>query len=363
MSCLRRMNDLDIGNIILMHKDSPVIELSTCRILNTQFVPYGIYNRNGIITIEEIYKWLRRRAIPLNRKNADKIYGALGQPRSNIELELMLQTHALSINDNYWIATSKDLNRLRWKDINLYVNKLSESLTFLAFTGSGPATITGEEISPEFTGQGTYAKCFRRVHDGLEICKQGTENEIMAEVYSSIICRLLKIPAIYYRVEKVYNKFAAVSKIYTNEHISWVNAFDFAHFTEQAYNEYIYDFVRNRYGYMYYAICLVDGLTLNEDRHLQNWSLQISGDTNELLGVAPLYDFNKSFTGDIKSISNFIPHKNLLSAAKEANQFLQLDLINILYGIIDRLPKEWQESFYNRMLYISGKKSNQDNCY
>lgn len=350
-------------NIILMHKDSQVIDLSTCKILNTQLVPYGIYNRNGIISIDDIYKWLRRRAIPLNRKNADKIYEALGQPRSNIELELMIQTHALSINDNYWIANKDELGRLQWKNINLYNNKLSESLTLLAFNGSGPATITGDEISPEFTGQGTYAKCFRRVPNGLEICKQGTRSEIIAEIYSSIICKILNIPSIEYRVEKVYDKFASVSKIYTNEQISWVTAFDFAHFTEQAFNENIYDFIKNRYTYMFYAICLIDGITLNEDRHLQNWSIQVSGDTNDVLGISPLYDFNKSFTGNAKSISNFILHKNLLSAAKEANEYMQLDLINILYRVIEKLPKEWQEPLYNRLLYISGKKSNQDNCY
>ena len=208
-----------MDDLILMHKDTPVIELSTCRIINTQFVPYGIYNRNGIITIEELYRWIKRRAIPLNRKNADKIYQALKQPRSNIELELMAQTHALSINDNYWLASRDELGRLNWENINLYTNKLSESLALLAFTGSGPATITGDELSPEFTGQGTYAKCFRRIHNSLEICKQGTKKEIIAEVCSSIICKLLGIPSIAYRAERVYDKFASVSTIYIQMNI------------------------------------------------------------------------------------------------------------------------------------------------
>lgn len=353
----------NIGNMYLMHKNNVVIDLTRGKVVNKQLVPYGVYNRNWYISESEIYKWLRRRAIPLNRKNADKIYQAAGQSRGNTAFDLMIQTHALSINDNYWIVSRKDLESLSWDNINLYRNKLSNSLMQLAFTGSGPATITDSELSPEFTGQGTYAKCFRRTSTGLEICKQGTIEEIWAELYSSIGCRLLGIPCVEYRAGKLFGIQASISTIATNEQVSWVSAFDFAHFVEKAYNEYIYNFAEKWFKVMYYALILIDGLFLNEDRHLQNWSIQVSGDTNEIQGMAPLYDFNKSFTGDSKSKSNFIERKNLLSAAREANKVLRLDLISGLSPLISKIPSIWQDSFYNRILYIMGTKSNQNDCY
>lgn len=353
----------NIGNMYLMHKNNVVIDLTRGKVVNKQLVPYGVYNRNWYISESEIYKWLRRRAIPLNRKNADKIYQAAGQSRGNTAFDLMIQTHALSINDNYWIVSRKDLESLSWDNINLYRNKLSNSLMQLAFTGSGPATITDSELSPEFTGQGTYAKCFRRTSTGLEICKQGTIEEIWAELYSSIGCRLLGIPCVEYRTGKLFGIQASISTIATNEQVSWVSAFDFAHFVEEAYNEYIYNFAEKWFKVMYYALILIDGLFLNEDRHLQNWSIQVSGDTNEIQGMAPLYDFNKSFTGDSKSKSNFIERKNLLSAAREANKVLRLDLISGLSPLISKIPSIWQDSFYNRILYIMGTKSNQNDCY
>lgn len=353
----------NIGNMYLMHKNNVVIDLTRGKVVNKQLVPYGVYNRNWYISESEIYKWLRRRAIPLNRKNADKIYQAAGQSRGNTAFDLMIQTHALSINDNYWIVSRKDLDSLSWDNINLYKNKISNSLMQLAFTGSGPATITDSELSPEFTGQGTYAKCFRRTSTGLEICKQGTIEEIWAELYSSIGCRLLGIPCVEYRAGKLFGIQASISTIATNEQVSWVSAFDFAHFVEEAYNEYIYNFAEKWFKVMYYALILIDGLFLNEDRHLQNWSIQVSGDTNEIQGMAPLYDFNKSFTGDSKSKSNFIERKNLLSAAREANKVLRLDLISGLSPLISKIPSIWQDSFYNRILYIMGTKSNQNDCY
>lgn len=353
----------NIGNMYLMHKNNVVIDLTRGKVVNKQLVPYGVYNRNWYISESEIYKWLRRRAIPLNRKNADKIYQAAGQSRGNTAFDLMIQTHALSINDNYWIVSRKDLDSLSWDNINLYKNKISNSLMQLAFTGSGPATITDSELSPEFTGQGTYAKCFRRTSTGLEICKQGTIEEIWAELYSSIGCRLLGIPCVEYRAGKLFGIQASISTIATNEQVSWVSAFDFAHFVEEAYNEYIYNFAEKWFKVMYYALILIDGLFLNEDRHLQNWLIQVSGDTNEIQGMAPLYDFNKSFTGDSKSKSNFIERKNLLSAAREANKVLRLDLISGLSPLISKIPSIWQDSFYNRILYIMGTKSNQNDCY
>ena len=347
----------------LMHKDSIVVDLKSGLIVNKQLVPYALYSKDKQLLESEIYKWLSKRATPLNRKNADKIYQAVGQLREKAELGLMLQTHALSINDNYWIASKKDSDSLSWDNINLYRNKISNSLMQLAFTGSGPANITDSELSPEFTGQGTYAKCFRRTSTGLEICKQGTIEEIWAELYSSIGCRLLGIPCVEYRAGKLFGIQASISTIATNEQVSWVSAFDFAHFVEEAYNEYIYNFAEKWFKVMYYALILIDGLFLNEDRHLQNWLIQVSGDTNEIQGMAPLYDFNKSFTGDSKSKSNFIERKNLLSAAREANKVLRLDLISGLSPLISKISSIWQDSFYNRILYIMGTKSNQNNCY
>lgn len=352
-----------LENMYLMHKDSIVVDLKSGLIVNKQLVPYALYSKDKQLLESEIYKWLSKRATPLNRKNADKIYQAVGQLREKAELGLMLQTHALSINDNYWIASKKDSDSLSWDNINLYRNKISNSLMQLAFTGSGPANITDSELSLEFTGQGTYAKCFRRTSTGLEICKQGTIEEIWAELYSSIGCRLLGIPCVEYRAGKLFGIQASISTIATNEQVSWVSAFDFAHFVEEAYNEYIYNFAEKWFKVMYYALILIDGLFLNEDRHLQNWLIQVSGDTNEIQGMAPLYDFNKSFTGDSKSKSNFIERKNLLSAAREANKVLRLDLISGLSPLISKISSIWQDSFYNRILYIMGTKSNQNDCY
>lgn len=350
----------------LMHKDTLVLRLNDGRIANHQFVPYPLKPKSetGFVNTNMLNKWVRKRAIPLSRKNANKIYMAMGMPRENFERELMLITHALSINDNYWIASEQEVGQLHWKDINLYNNKLSNSLCQLVFTGSGPATITDNTLSAEFTGQGTFAKCFTRGSNGrLSIYKQGTNKEIAAEVLASYIGRVLGIPCIEYKYEPLYGIDASVSEIYTNEAISWESAFWFTTYTESISGLNIYDFASKHMTYMYYTMILLDGLVLNEDRHLQNWSIQLSGEDNSIQGMAPLYDFNKAFSGDSKTMSQFIPGKNILSAARDAEDILKLDLITSLVPIVDNLPKSWQEPFYNRIEYISRKRQNQSYCY
>lgn len=347
----------------LIHRNTVVLDIDTCKIFNKQFLPYPLISRTNQVDKNMLHSWLRKRAVPLSRRNAEKIYLAAGLARQNTEFELMLRTHALSINDNYWVASDKELNTLNWESVNLYTNKLSNSLCYLAFTGSGPATITENELSPEFTGQGTYAKCFVRDDNGIMICKQGTNDEISAEVITSFICRLLGIPSIEYVYKVVFDKNASVSKIYTNEQISWESAFWFTTFTERAYGKNIYDFAMAHFPNMYYAMIIIDGLVLNEDRHLQNWSIQLSGIDNSILGMAPLYDFNKAFSGDAKSMSQFIQGKNLLSAARDAQDILQLDLINRIIPYVKVLPEKWQEPFYNRVYYITRTKSTQRDCY
>lgn len=345
-----------------MHRNNIVADLSTGELLIRHLKPYSIVDKGNELDLKYFYKWLNGRAAPLNRKNVDKIYKAAGLPRENSYIDLMIQTHALSINDNYWICRKDEVDKFDWDSINLYKNKLSESLRFLAFTGTGPATIAGE-LSPEFTGQGTYAKCIRRKNNKLEICKQGTNNEITAEIMTSYICRLLGIKAIDYKFEVVDRINASVSEIYTNEDISWESAFNFAVFSEEYYSKNIYDFAEEYWKKEYYQMVLIDGLTLNEDRHLKNWSIEISGRDNSILGLAPLYDFNKAFTGDIKSRSPMMPKRNLLEAAKIANEYLQYDLVTSLFGVINYLPEKWRDSYYNRILYITGTKQSQNGCY
>lgn len=345
-----------------MHRDNAVYNITKNVVYTPRLMPYISGNRSqggaGII------KWLMKRATPLSRKNSEKIYQTLRLPRTGAGIELMKVTHGLSINDNYWVVKSSDYGKVRWSDINLYCNKLSDTLAYLAFTGT-PISITGTELSAEFTGQGTYAKCICREEDGLVMYKAGSKFEITAEVLSAHIAQVLGIRTAPYWYTHKFGVEACATRILTNEKISWESAFNMTAFSEQSYHINIYDFAIKLFPVDFYRMVLLDGLTLNPDRHLQNWSFEIDGITNQILGLSPCYDCNKAFTADRRTMSREIPGNNLLRAARDAIEFAAIpkESIDNLFICCQKYPPEFGETLYNRLMYIIGRKENQGNCY
>lgn len=347
--------------LLLMHRDTVVYDIKTDRVFNEKLMPsvYTGSNRNT-----DIIRWLKDRAIPLSRNNADKIYSAAGLIPGDNEIELIKLTHGASVNDNYWVKSGKEFENIAWKDVILHSNKLDTGISQLAFTGTGPATITGKELSPEFTGQGSYTKCILREKDGsLVLYKAGTNYEISAEIISAYICNVLGIPSVQYWFDNLSGVNVSACKIATNEALSWISAHHLTAYTEWQFHKNICDYCRETFPIEFYSMVLIDGLVLNSDRHLKNWSLQFDGYNNNLIGMAPNYDFNRAFTATHDTKSNLIFGMNVLEAAREAEKMLGLDLVTKLTPIVSTLPEIWQEPFRNRILYISGIKQTQHGCY
>ena len=49
-------------------------------------------------------------------------------------------------------------------------------------------------------------------------------------------------------------------------------------------------------AFSYYSMNIIDYLVGNTDRHWGNWGVWIDNNTNKILGLHPLMDFNKAFT-------------------------------------------------------------------
>lgn len=348
-----------------MNKDLVVVDINNKKVIDRKMAPFPLKNDETFKKYDNIIMvWLSKRAMPMDRKNSDKIYQALGLSRNRNEVTLMLTTKGLSINDTFWICPEDKIGTLRWKDINLYDNELSKDISELAFSGSGPATITGNEISAEFTGQGTYAKCFLKgSNNELYVYKRGTLHEVQAEILASYIARVLNMYVIEYKYKQDNDAWISESKIHTNENLSWETAFWFSTYCEESLGGKLFETVERNFTKQYYEMILLDGLVLNSDRHLQNWGIEYNPNTMQIYGLAPNYDFNRAFLANMHTRSPFMSRKNLLSAAKIAEQHLGYDLVSLLIPVAKYLPNEWQEPFINRIHYIMGIKSNQNECY
>lgn len=351
----------------LMNKNIPVIEIESAKILNPRMIPLALKVDN--LNYNKIYNWLVHRALPLTRKNADKIYRTIGLPRDNSEFELMCITHSLSINDNYWIADETELKNLRYEDINLFTNSLNKSLYLVALRGDTDFTITDKNISAEYTGQGTYPKCFIRETDGIYLYKSGPRNEIVNEIYAGFIAQLVGFKSATYEYSTVDNIECTKSKILTGINENWENAFILSEYMYKTYKIIPQEFALHNYNIEYSNMIIFDALILNDDRHMKNWSFSINASTNMIIGMAHSYDYNKAFQGNIKSLSNLIfdgsKRMNLLSAARKAYSEIGTSLnLEYLYSVVDNIDININKSaLKNRILYIIGKKSNQNDCY
>lgn len=350
----------------IMNKDTPVIEIETARILNESMMPISL--RVKTLDTNTVTKWIIQRALQTSRKNADKIYKAAGFKQTNQEVELMYLTHSLSINDNYWIANEKELGNLRYENISLFRNSLNKAMYMVALRGDDGFTLTDNKLSAEYTGQGTFPKCFIRETDGIYLYKSGNRQDIANEIYACYIAEILGAKTVHYDYSKIEGIECTKSKIWTNESINWETAFILSEFM----NDYKYTPQQYAEQYLtkeYTEMIILDAIILNDDRHMKNWSFEIEADTNKIIGLAPNYDYNNAFRATSKTMSNLLFNNNkkmnVLNAGREAYRrygtTLRLkELVSVLNNT--NLPIN-KEAIKNRVLYITGQKDTPTDCY
>ena len=96
--------------------------------------------------------FLEHRKAPKHREHIQQLLAQYGCD----DLEGFLQvTHALSLNDTFWVKRQGDA--LDWPDVSLYTNPFNEVISEAAFDGTISET-DFSSTSPEFGTDGYYAK-------------------------------------------------------------------------------------------------------------------------------------------------------------------------------------------------------------
>ena len=89
------------------------------------------------------------------------------------DLEGFLQvTHAATLNDTFWVRLAK--SHLSWNNVSLFQNPFDDVVARIAFEGG----LYGEHFStasPEFSTDGTFAKCWTRLDNQIFLMKRGSE--------------------------------------------------------------------------------------------------------------------------------------------------------------------------------------------
>ena len=264
-------------------KEKP--EMSTEQIVNIRYKNASAFT-----------EYLANRILNLSRSNAKKILNALNYSQNQdtkTKAMIALKCNAISATDDYWVKNEN--SNLNWEDIDIRKNHLNEIVTNIALTGKS-LTISGVPHTPELTGQGAYAKAWKRENNKLFLLKKsskgGQESEIEVSVSKILDC--FNVSHVKYELSTYEDSTVCKCENMCNEKYSIVSA-------EEVYvycNRHNLNFLNEVLqidAENVYKTCIVDYLISNSDRHMLNWGFYRSNDTGDLLGCHPLFDHNNAF--------------------------------------------------------------------
>lgn len=274
--------------MILKHRDTEVLrfewlEPEGVHIVSVnesarRFLPLDLH---GEATDEGLWRWLRHRAVPRNRRNIEDLLARMGLNSRDIRGVIRI-CRGLSLNDAFWVV--EDGFDGCWKDFNLYENKFSAVVAAIAFTGDGPGVPGEWTSSPELTTNGMLAKCWRRKNGVVELYKSGTDGAINAgyepysEFYAAQLAEAMGLDFVSYGLAMFKGRLCSTCPLFTSDKYGYLPAGRLVSREEALADARFAD------------IFLFDAVIFNTDRHLGNFGYLIDNDTNEIVGAAPVFD-------------------------------------------------------------------------
>lgn len=302
-------NTYTISIFEIMHKDSVVAAISTrgeVEIYNLQLLPYDLYlqewddydtHRDNVTNFQH---WCASRMLSLDRTHAKAILNAIGALQSPTDADranIALSCHCVSLTDVYWVRERGD--NVTFEQINIYENSLNEAIVELSLKGKALTVTNQELVTPrdlahDLSTRGLFPKAWIRRDDSFILLKDGGEDTVRRELLASQICRCFDVPQVLYEPGKYDNEAISRSRIITSLERSIV---PMRAFETRCYNEdldYLEE-VKKLDATSYYGMNILDYLTGNTDRHMENWGLWVDNETNNPISLHPLMDFNQCF--------------------------------------------------------------------
>ena len=293
-------------NYILKHFDTPLIRFHASEdTSNPEITILWINEANrgllpmdlGDPTEDHISKWLQRRTIPKNRAFVRTFLAKCGLS-ANRPMSIISVSKGLSLNDSYWVV-GEDFEG-SFDQYNLYDNRFSQILAYIAFTGYGSSIRSSLMSSPEFTTNGMLPKCWRRIAGKIVLYKGGTSgapnagNEPYSEFYASQVAQAMGINAISYGLAKWKGILCSTCELFTSRETAYIPVGRVV--TKggmKAVAEY-YHSLGPDFEKALRDMLVFDAVVCNTDRHFGNFGLLINSNTNQVSGPAPLFDHGNS---------------------------------------------------------------------
>lgn len=280
----------------LMNKDILVAEFD---VLEDTSLIYGKLPMN----FRDILGWVNKRTQINCAESNREFYKHIGLYTI---ARLIDAFHCVSLHDTFWLKRTNDL--LTWNDVSPFRNTYSDVISTYALEGITLDTKDKNYFSPVVGNNGSFPHTWIFTENGIKFVKASSKytlggtnsgREPYSEYYASIIADYLGFNHVKYSIRnhlRYDGKLDVVTECdcYTSENIGTVTAYDLGINT---YEELI-EFSR-KLSKESYITCVdmlfLDCLLLNTDRHFENIEFFVNNDTQQILGIAPIFDNNYSF--------------------------------------------------------------------
>ncbi len=243
--------------------------------------------------------WLSGRCAANHNHKAAALY-----KRFNIDgiKEFIGATHAASLNDTFWVRSEEE--DTSWKDVSLYRKHFDRSISRYSI-GDNIVWREGRRpdfsLAPELLTAGSFRRCFENTGEDILFYKRSSD--IGLESYSEVLAyevasRIAPANAVEYCFGKKWRHKLSCCKLFTDEETGLVpySCFHIHPRTDQ--DEMLAFFRKIGSEDLFRRMLVIDALTFNVDRHLNNFGVLVDNDTLKIKGMAPIYDLNLSLFGD-----------------------------------------------------------------
>lgn len=288
----------------------------------------------------EIKSWLETRRSAKHRAEIAKMLRSLRMTDLKSFLDV---TMGLNLTDTLWV---KDENSTAdWESVNLYDNEFSDIVSRTAFMG-GVSDLSFRTTSPEYGTDGMLPKCWVRKSDGIYLLKGGTKGfsgagyEPYSEYFVSQLESSLEISHVKYELENFHGRLVSSCKLITSKEVSmFPSAYYFKKCSELT--EYLAAAENLGVRQKLCDIFILDALTCNYDRHLNNIQFLVDSEAFEVIGLAPVFDNGMGLSSHCK--------------IENAEAFIAYGEDHVpfaYYSFDDHIPQLMSEEMYKKLVNI-----------
>ena len=247
------------------------------------YLPYGFYDIND---------WIDGRQIAKHRVAIQKLMNSLGMTTRH---DFIGMVRCLALTDTFWMKREDE--ELTWNQISLYQNPFDDTISRIAFDGTGMYGRQNSPTSPEFATSGSFEKCWIREGNKISLFKRGSEGyanagfESYSEKLASDFLDAAKVKHVPYTLLKFHDKLTCKCPLFTSENAGFVSMHRFfeGNFDVDDVLEFC---AEHNSEERFREMVVFDSVMANVDRHAGNYGFLVDNDTGEILELAPLFDHN-----------------------------------------------------------------------